>query len=289
MTKGRATQLPPAWETAVSGWLRVMIAAGHSTASIRTRRGIVRAVAAKLGTDTPRGTTTDDLIDMSAASGWSRDYRRAVRTALRMFFAWCAEHGITDDNPADGLPVVSESKPCPRPAPDSVMDRVESVAAPRALLMARIGAEAGLRRAEIAHLRYDDLIDDIGGWSLIVNGKGSRQRTVPITDDLAAAIRAYHDPDGRPAGGWLFGGQDGGHISPGWVGVLLSRAMGDGWSAHKLRHRYASKGFAGTRNLVALQRNLGHSSLQTTQRYVATTPQELREVSEAAADRRAAA
>lgn len=58
--------------------------------------------------------------------------------------------------------------------------------------------------------------------------------------------------------------------------------MGDGWSAHKLRHRYASRGFSGTRNLVAVQRNLGHSSLQTTQRYIATTPQDARDVSRAA-------
>jgi integrase len=241
----------------------------------------VRAVAHKLGTSTPDA-TAGQLLALAAGSDWSRDYRRSVRTALRSFYRWRMEQGFADENPADVLPVVPESRPRPRPAPDAVMARALA-AGMREHLMARLGAEVGLRRAEIARVRADDLIDDVGGWSLIVNGKGSRQRTVPIGDGLAAAIRSYREPGGRNTGGWLFGGQCDGHISPGHVGVLLSRAMGAGWSAHKLRHRYASRGYAGTGDLVAVQRNLGHSSLATTQRYVATTDLAARAVSAAAA------
>lgn len=281
MRKGRVTVLPEAWEREVREWVSVQAAAGHSPASLKTRRGIVRAVAHKLGTPTP-AVDGGQLLALAAGSDWSRDYRRSVRTALRSFYGWRVEQGLADTNVADVLPVVPESRPRPSPAPDAVMARALA-AGEREQLMARLGAEAGLRRAEIAQVRPDDLIDDVGGWSLIVNGKGARQRTVPISDGLAAAIRAYRDPSGRNAGGWLFGGQCDGHISPGHVGVLLSRAMGKGWSAHKLRHRYASRGFAGTHDLVAVQRNLGHSSLQTTQRYVATTDRAARAVSEAAA------
>lgn len=285
MQRGRRTELPAAWEAAVDDWLQVLTAAGQSEATLHTRRGQVRAVAAKLGTLTPE-ITGEQLLAMVAAQDWGRDYRRGIRTALIAFYDWRVKCGLSETNPALVLPVVPESRPRPRPATDCVMDRVYASARDRELLMARLGAEVGLRRAEIATVRRDDLIEDVGGWSLIVNGKGARQRTVPVNDDLATLLRNYREPGGRSAGGWLFSGQHNGHISPQHVGVLLARLMGKGWSAHKLRHRYASTGFAGTRNLVAVQRNLGHSSLATTQRYIATTDHDARAVSEAAARRR---
>lgn len=114
-----------------------------------------------------------------------------------------------------------------------------------------------------------------------VHGKGGKQRTVPITDNLADAIRTHsagYSPDG-----FLFPGQIDGHISPNRVGVLLSRLMPEGWSMHKLRHRCASKGYAGTGNIRAVQEALGHASVATTQRYTAVTSREVRAVSEAAA------
>ena len=58
--------------------------------------------------------------------------------------------------------------------------------------------------------------------------------------------------------------------------------MPPGWSAHKLRHRYATRGYAVTRNLRAVQVALGHASVATTQRYTATTEPEVRAVAEAA-------
>lgn len=83
--------------------------------------------------------------------------------------------------------------------------------------------------------------------------------------------------------GYLFSGQIDGHISPGHVGVLLSRLMPAGWSMHKLRHRYATRGYAGTGNLRAVQEALGHASVATTQRYTAVSSAQVRAVTEAAA------
>lgn len=185
-------------------------------------------------------------------------------------------------NPACGLPRVPESTPKPRPATDRIWRELLGAAPARERLMARLAGEAGLRRAEVARVHKDDLIEDLLGWSLIVKGKGNKQRLVPITDSLAEAIRTYRD-DGYNPDRYLFPGQIDGHISPGHVGVLISRLMPTGWSMHKLRHRYASRGYAGTKNIRAVQEALGHASVATTQRYTAVTSREVRAVSDAAA------
>jgi integrase len=145
--------------------------------------------------------------------------------------------------------------------------------------MALLAGEAGLRRAEVAVVHCNDLLRDDAGWSLIVHGKGGKQRVVPLTDRLAAEIRTY-----APRG-YLFPGRIDGHVSPSWVGTVISNLMPPGWTMHKLRHRFATRGYAGTRNLRAVQEALGHASVATTQRYTAVANDEVRSVSEAAGSR----
>jgi integrase len=134
-----------------------------------------------------------------------------------------------------------------------------------------------MRRAEVAQCHLNDLLRDDGGWSLLIHGKGGKQRVVPIPLGMADAIRAFC------AGGFLFPGQIDGHISAHYVGKQLSALMPAGWSMHKLRHRYASRGLAGTGDLLAVRDALGHASVATTQIYTAVAKNGVRAVSEAAA------
>lgn len=280
---GELYTLPPSWGEAIRGWTEWLVAAGASPETIRVRRGIVRSVARQLvDIGHPGGVTTEHLVDLCSRHRWSNDHRRGVRAALIGFYDWFQVSGASTDNPARGLPRVPESTPKPRPAPDTIWRQLLATAAPRERLMARLAAEAGLRRAEVARIRRDDLIEDLIGWSLVVRGKGNKQRVVPITDGLADAIRAYH-VEGYTPHGYLFPGQIDGHVSPGHVGVLISRLMPPGWSMHTLRHRYASRGYAGTKDIRAVQEALGHASVATTQRYTAVTSREIRAVSESAA------
>jgi len=250
-----------------------LTAAGRSAGTIRGRIATINWVARRL-TGTP---SQDDLVAIMATAGWSRDYRRYVRSTLVGFYDYLVETGVADVNVARKLPTVPESPAAPRPVTDSMWADLLAVAAPRERLMARLAGEAGLRRAEVAAVHRDDLTSDTDGYSLIVRGKGARQRVVPITDDLAAAILAWC------AEGYLFPGRDNGHLSPDCVGRVLSELLPIGWSMHKLRHRYASRGYAGTHNLRAVQEALGHASVATTQRYTAVTTSEVRKVSESAA------
>jgi integrase len=268
--------LPPCWDVPISAWAGWLVAGGASAQTVRVRRGIVRSIARRLG-GAPQSVSTGELVALCGQMCWSADHRRNVRASLNSFYGWACAAGSCAANPAAGLPRVAPSSPHPRPVTDAVWAGLLDAAGPREQLMARLAAEAGLRRAEVAAVHADDLVEDLYGHSLIVRGKGDRQRLVPLTGSLAGAVRAH------ARRGFLFPGQVDGHISANHVGKLLSRLMPPGWSAHKLRHRYASRGFAATGDLLAVQQALGHASVATTQRYVAVSPRSVRAVSEAAA------
>lgn len=168
-------------------------------------------------------------------------------------------------------------------------------AEPRVMIMLRLAAEAGLRRAEVARVHTRDLLDGIDGYQLVVHGKGGKDRIIPITDELAeliAAGPAGHSPALAAYGrdNWLFPGDDGGHLSPRWVGKLCAAAMPDGWTMHTLRHRFATLAFRGSQNIRAVQILLGHSNVGVTERYTAVDHSEVRAAMQSAssAPRRAA-
>lgn len=151
-----------------------------------------------------------------------------------------------------------------------------SRARPRERLMLRLAAECGLRRAEIAGIHSRDLVDDLLGWSLVVHGKGDRDRVVPLPVAIALELRAQPE-------GWVFPGDDDGHLSPRWVGRVTARLLPEGWTLHTLRHRFATRAYAVDRDLLTVQTLLGHASPVTTRRYVALPDDALRRTVDAVA------
>jgi integrase len=141
-------------------------------------------------------------------------------------------------------------------------------------------AFAGMRRSEIAGLRWDAITWD----GVRIVGKGGRVRSVPLLPELAADLRA--EAQRRAAGqygtGWryptdpfspyVFPGRYGNGASPETVGATLARLLGPGWSGHTLRHRFATHAYAVDRDLLTVQQLLGHSTPTTTARYTATPP-----------------
>ena len=219
--------------------------------------------------------TLSVLVELCKEQHWSDEHRRGVRTSLISFSEWCVLVGLMDDNPAVLLPTGRGDQPNPRPAPDHVWHQLIEAAPPRERLMARLAGEAGMRRAEIPECCRGDLVQNSGGWSLVVKGKGHKHRVVPVGDDLAHAIRMHCDS------GYLFPGQIGGHISAGWVGTVISQLMPPGWTMHRLRYRFATLGHAGTGNLVDVQEALCHTAVSAADRYNAVSGDEIRATCEA--------
>ena len=232
----------------------------------------------------PNDVTNDDFIGWFGIQQWKLETRRSYRSGIRGYFAWAHDQGIVESDPAKALKQVQQDRPVPRPAPDFVWNAARVAADSRVSLMLRPAGEAGLCRAEVAQVHSRALRQSPSGAQLVVLGKGSRERVVPIAADLAALIQlgaAGHTPGPSP-NGWLFPGQDHGHLSPGWVGTMCSRTMPEVWTMHALRHRFATRAYRGTRNLRAVQGLLGHSSVAVTERYTAVEDDEMRAAMQAA-------
>jgi integrase len=252
------------WGEEIEQHLQWMRAGAVSDGTARCRRYYLERLAAVHGDCSPWDLTTDDLARFVGQPGWGAETRKSARASLRRFYGWAhLTRRITDD-PAMRLPSVRVPIGAPRPAPPDVVRRALELAhddRQRAwVLLARL---AGLRRGEIATVRVEHLTK----WpepELLVIGKGGRGRVVPVHPMLLDQLERLPSPG--PAG-WLFPGQDNGHVSPPWVGKVLGRLLGPGWTGHTLRHAAATSWYAVERDLRATQELLGHARPETTMRY----------------------
>lgn len=110
-----------------------------------------------------------------------------------------------------------------------------------------------------------------------MHGKGGKKRYVPVTDQLV--IDAIIGADE-----WLFPSPRGGHLTPNHVSKLMAKALPGKWTAHTLRHRFGTIAYAGTGDLLAVSKLLGHASTVTTQTYVEMPMQNALRAVDAASD-----
>lgn len=251
-------QANPTNDELIELWCEYHRAARHSPETIRVRRLYLARFARWFG-GSLLSVTLGDLVAFMASSPGTAQTQGTKRASLRTFYAWCAEEGYLDASPARRLPSVRIPPAVPRPVTEDALREAMERANDRVRLMIALGAYAGLRRAEIAGLHRSMITDT----ALVITGKGGRTRLVPLHPTLRALLDAW------PEQGWIFPSRKhtSPHVSPCQVGTLLKAAI-PGYTAHKLRHRFATKAYAGTRDLFAVQQLLGHSNPETTARYV---------------------
>lgn len=268
------------WDSHTDDWTLWLRAVGRASTTIKTRVEHIRWLARDTTADDPWALTTSDLVAWLGSHDWARETRRGVRASLRGFWRWGILDGRTDVDPTAVLPAPRPGIPSPHPTPEHAYAAALTHAPPAARLMLRLAAEAGLRRAEVAQVHARDVHETATGWSLTVHGKGGRERPVPITRSLAWDLRT------KCQGGYAFPGQDGGHVSPRWVGTRISRLLPPGLTMHGLRHRFASEAYRLSSDLLGVQKLLGHASPTTTQVYVLVPDERLRTIVDAVAGER---
>ena len=243
------------WECAISEYVVSLRAAGRREQTIVQYRHYLRHLASHL--ERPWPVTSKDLERVLGAATWGPSARKSLRTAIAGFYRWATVHGHVDVDPSTCLPSVHVPPGRPRPIPDGVLAAAITAADTRTREMLLLAALAGLRAGEIARVHRDDL----GDGMLLIHGKGGRERLVPIhRQELLDAITT--------AGGWLLPNRLGGHMTPNHVSKLMAAALPAPWTAHTLRHRFGTRAYAGTRDLLAVSALLGHASTETTRVYV---------------------
>ena len=146
----------------------------------------------------------------------------------------------------------------------------------------------GMRRMELMHLRPCD-IDMERGTVVIRQGKGKKDRMIPIGDRALAWIERYQievRPGllvGDSAGDVLFLTHLGKPFSPDQMSALVGQyvaaaGIGKEGSCHLLRHTMATVMLENGAGIRYIQAMLGHAKLETTQIYTRVSIRKLKEV-----------
>lgn len=255
--------IPESWAPALRTFETRLRAAGRRATTVDTRTRHIRQMARALADIPPADVTADQLLAWAASRDWAPETRHSYYASVRAFYTALN----VDPDPSAALPSITRPVPPPHPTPEQIYRTALTLADDRTHAILTLAGSAGLRRGEIVQVNARDLITGTDGTtSLLVHAKGGRNRAVPLTAELDALIRTRCDTS---SDGWAFPSRGGGHIRPAWASKLASRALPPGWNLHSLRHRFATTAYAADRDILAVQRLLGHSSVSTTQRYTA--------------------
>ncbi len=192
--------------------------------------------------------------------------RKAFRTAVRAFYRWTEKTGLTPDNPAAELEPIPVPFRLARIANDDALESALIRASARDKALILLGRLAGLRLTEMTTLR----LDHRHGRRLHIRGKGEKERMVPVHDELGWALsnleRANLERE-APSAYYFPGAHGAPHMHPQSVNKAITRATG--CNPHALRHAAATAFFESVgRDIEATARYLGHSSVETTRRYL---------------------
>jgi integrase/recombinase XerD len=220
----------------------------------------------------------------------------AARTvvAVRGFHKFAVREGLSQHDPAAAVRPPAFAKRLPKALPLADIEAIlEAAGAPgtslalrdRALLEVLYGT--GARISEAVGLDVDDL--DRAEGTVLLRGKGAKERIVPVGSYAGEAVEAYL-VRGRPelsgAGrgtAALFLNARGGRLSRQSAWSVLTKAADRAGvtaevSPHTLRHSFATHLLDGGADVRVVQELLGHASVTTTQVYTLVTVDSLREV-----------
>ena len=301
-----STSFAPArdpWDRAVAALVdHVRLERGRRANTVDAYRRDAQAVVAMLRDEW--GITGPDAVDLGllrrylaslATGGYARSTRARRTSTLRIWFGLLHQQGVIAEDPTLALATPKQGRQLPRVLrADQVVallgspDRTSPVGQRDATLLELLYG-TGARVGEICGLTVGAV--DVAQQLVRLDGKGGRQRIVPLGEPAVDAVTAYLGT-GRPA---LHGeaatdalllNQRGGALGVRDARTIVERAgrqAGLGHvTPHTLRHSYATHLLEGGADLRQVQELLGHASLATTQRYTHLSRGRLREVHAAA-------
>lgn len=216
---------------------------------------------------------------------------QAYLITLRIFFGFLKNQDLILTDPTAVLPKLRRESPLPK----NVMTREEArlilkqpdlttAQGLRDRALMEVVYSTGIRAGELARLTVYD-IDFEEGFLRVNQGKGNRDRVVPIGKVACRYVQRYQEEARGKLGGGildlLFLGLNGKPLSVGRVGGIVRRyvrALGieRPLSTHSFRKACATEMLRGGADIRYVQEMMGHTSLQTTKVYTRVYPVDLK-------------
>lgn len=243
----------------IDRWCNSQGARGLSPNTVKRRRQTVERFE-RSGFDLMTATQHD-------LEGWlgnlriSPASRGLYLTDFRAFYRWALRQDILEVDPTVKIDAPKRPKYVPKPIPTERLKAAILAAPPRQRTMLILAGYAGLRAAEIASLRWEDI--DTESRTIRIKGKGNKVRVV----ESHRMIEALKQPG---ATGYVMEWR-GKPITPGAVTQALAaylRGFGIDATGHQGRHTFGTRMYRECHDLAAVQDAMGHASPTTTRGYV---------------------
>ncbi|MDP1577901.1 MAG: site-specific integrase, partial [Cypionkella sp.] len=196
-----------------------------------------------------------------------------VGEVLRKMFTLAVGWGWRTDNPASAFKKRIENERerfLSQEEIGKLAGALDVAADQRAAGIIRLCMLTGSRVGEVRQARFEQFNLELGSWSKpAATTKQRKIHRIPISADVAAIVRQRQlsVPKGIP---WLFPGDTPGQpvkeIRRFWINIQKQAKLPD-VRIHDLRHTFASLLVSGGASLEMIGKLLGHSQMQTTQRY----------------------
>ncbi len=241
-----------------------------------------------------------DRADLSAylaalqAAGLSARTAARRLSALRQFYRFLVVEGLRADDPSAAIDSPQIGKALPKLLSETEVDELLTVArtkqgprGARLLALVELLYATGMRVSELVGLPLAAVARD--PQLLVVLGKGSKERMIPLSDPARAALRDYLAQRpfflaGDSRSTWLFPGRSRQHLTRHRLAQMLKDLAAEAGiapsriSPHVLRHAFASHLLHRGADLRSLQRMLGHADIATTQIYTHILEERLRQL-----------
>lgn len=247
------------------------------------------------------------LVSQQKAGREATTTRRKL-SALRSFFRFLVREEYVKGNPFVGVTMPRRARNLPEvmsidevarllAAPDQAVPEEGASGAWTEFVRSRDTAilevlySTGMRLREMTGLR-DEQMDLLSG-TVVVRGKGRKERLCPLGNPAIKAMRRYLEHRDVALMGWGKGGRPkavflnkfGGPLTPRSVERLMKKYLilanlNTERSPHALRHSFATHLLDAGADLRSVQELLGHVSLSTTQIYTHVSIERLKEVYE---------
>jgi integrase/recombinase XerC len=221
----------------------------------------------------------------------SKSVNRKIST-LKSFFKYQLKNAAMDVSPMFNVISPKNSKRLPvylkendaKKMVDALNQSTEDWKGLNAKMLITIFYETGMRLSELILLKEKQI--DFSRSHIKVLGKGNKERIIPISKNIIAAIRDYQKlkkENFEQADDFLLVTNKGKKLYPKYAYLLVNYYLGlastlDKKSPHVLRHTFATHLMNNGADLNAVKELLGHSSLASTQVYTHNSIEKLKDV-----------